>query len=146
VTRFERDLLWLRVDLETGLVPMFPTAGVGGLQLSRPIGLDGRTPVRSNWLRVSRHAADVVDLAERVRDGRAPGDRPANATFLFVKTGDLSGSGRRVNTITLALLDLCNGRTPTQRLLDRMADEHGCTREVTVGALRTLVRAQAVRL
>jgi hypothetical protein len=125
---------------------MFPAAGVDGLRLSRPVGLDSRTPVRSNWLRIARHAADVVDLAERARDGRPPGDRPAEATFLFVKTGDLSGSVRRVNPITLALLSLCDGRTPTGRILDRMADDHGCTREETVSALRSLVRAQAVRL
>jgi hypothetical protein len=146
VARFERDLLWLRVDLETELVPMFPWAGADGLQLSRPIGLDDRTPVRSNWLRVSRHAADVVELAECARAGRAPGARPADVPFLFVKTGDLSGTVRRVNSITLALLDLCDGRTTTQRLLHRMAEDHGCPREVTVSALRALVRAQAVRL
>ena len=144
VARFERDLLWLRVDLESG-VPMFPPAGAAGLRLSRSTGLDGRTPVRSNWLRTSTHAADVVELADRARTGGTLGDRPEDATFLLVKTGDLGGTARRVNSTTLALLDLCDGRTSTGRIVALMAEQHGCSREDTVRALRTLVQARAVR-
>jgi len=53
---------------------------------------------------------------------------------------------RRVNASTLALLELCDGRTSVAEIVARMAEVHPDSDMGTVRALRSLTQDRAVRL
>lgn len=80
--RFERDLLWLAVDLEgPDGIPEFPRT----VQRRR----DEFVPVRSNWLRIGEYQERFV--------------------YVFHKRGDLGRRVYRVNRATQELIALCDG-------------------------------------
>lgn len=109
---FERDLLWLAVDLEGPAgIPQFPRACLP----TTPDGSRGElaVPVRSNWLRIAEHPRWVESAVAAAARGQSPGavsDGPAVcAPYVFHKRGDLSPHVFRVNAATRALLELCDG-------------------------------------
>jgi glycosyltransferase involved in cell wall biosynthesis len=113
VARWERDLLWLAVDLEspTG-IPQFP----------RPAGALARhggppRPVRSNWLRISEHPAGI----ERAVGDHARLDASRRADYVFHKRGDLTRHVFRVNTATRLLIELCDGSRDLAQLEAELA-------------------------
>jgi glycosyltransferase involved in cell wall biosynthesis len=113
VARWERDLLWLAVDLEGPAgIPQFP----------RPAGALARRggpprPVRSNWLRVSDHPAGI----ERAAADLARLDAARRADYVFHKRGDLTRHVFRVNAATRLLIELCDGSRDLARLEAELA-------------------------
>jgi hypothetical protein len=84
-------------------------------------------PVRSNWLRISQHPANIERAISVVSRGAEPdiadlmgSDR---VDYIFHKRGDLTRHVFRVNQATRHLIDLCDGsHTVTQ--IDSALAEH----------------------
>lgn len=113
VLRFERDQLWLTVDLdsEAGL-PVLPRPPVSvALWPSDAVKREHRL-VRSNWLRVRDFGYDIEAFLRSLSTG-AEGHwddvEPRETTFLFLKRSNLFGSTYRVGKATKSILALCDG-------------------------------------
>jgi glycosyltransferase involved in cell wall biosynthesis len=146
--RFERDLLWSHLDLESlHGATMFPRQGAARLVLSDPVSFGARAPVASNTLRVRPHRRDVETLLTAVRAGTpydAADDRPA--TYLFLKRGDLDGKVIRISSATAEMLRLCDGRTRIADIMARLVDQYGIEEAAVERMLLDLVDMRAIRL
>jgi glycosyltransferase involved in cell wall biosynthesis len=111
--RFERDVLWLAVDLEGPAgIPQFPRPA-GAPALGPPPGGESRRPVRSNWLRISAYPEGIERAIRAVSLGAEADLADLNGServgYLFHKRGDLTRHVYRVNRATRELIELCNG-------------------------------------
>ncbi len=142
VIGYERDLVWLAVDLESlAGVPMFPRS---------PVSLppDDRTTVlvRTNWMRIARHPGDV-DVAVRAALAGDPIDcREAPVPYLFHKRGDLSKRVFRISEATVALIDLCDGSRTVDDVARLLDATDTAEREQAERAIRQLVREQVLAI
>jgi glycosyltransferase involved in cell wall biosynthesis len=151
VFAFERELLWLAVDTEgpSGL-PMF---GVSAALLWHRGGApeaDAAIPVRSNWLRISRHPPDIgaASAAAAAGDNAAAAARCAgeHVAFLFQKRGDLSKRVFRVSDATVALIDLCDGSHSTGQIAAELAGRAVASGQQVRQAIQRLARDQVLAL
>ncbi|GLW10385.1 hypothetical protein Misp01_55130 [Microtetraspora sp. NBRC 13810] len=102
IARYERDRLWLRLDLEAaGGERMFPRRPAGG------------HPVRSGLLRLREYRSDIDAAAADLSYGIPVRPHPGTADrFLFHKLPNLLGQVVRINSATARLIESCDGRTP----------------------------------
>jgi glycosyltransferase involved in cell wall biosynthesis len=137
---FERDLLWIHLDLESragGL--LFPRRGAAAMLLSDPVVFTLRRPVAANGLRLRRFRADIEDLLAALRAG-TPYQAPAGpeVAYLFVKRGDLGGLVKRLTPAAERLLSLCDGATPVAQMQRLLGEEHGIAPDALTSLLHDL--------
>jgi glycosyltransferase involved in cell wall biosynthesis len=115
VARFEREKLWLAVDVESRSgVPEFPRRSVAAaLRRATQNGTDpdDLRPARTNWLHMLDVDYDVDALVQTDKTesgmGSPPSVRPMS--FLFHKRGNLMGRVYRTSKPVRSLLQLCDG-------------------------------------
>ena len=132
VLAFEAELLWLGIDKESRVgMPMFPDV----------IG-DGLFPVMSNWVRVSRHPANITEAVRVLAAGgpAMPVLTETTVPYVFQKRGDLSSRVFRIGEATAELLRLCDGSLGIESILAAGVGEVGRVRE----ALQGLAREQVI--
>lgn len=147
VARFELDMLWLNLDLEseTG-TPYFPRRGNAGMSRSGRVSAEECFPVRSDLLLIRRYRDDLNHILTRLQGLPAPDPDPAGheVTLLFVKRGSLRGKVLRVNETVLELLQSCDGRTSFADIVDKTARRRGSSSDVVRDWLALMVEERIV--
>jgi glycosyltransferase involved in cell wall biosynthesis len=147
VLAYERELIWLAVDIESPSgVPMFPAPTAMLWHRDGAQGAGASIPVRSNWLRISRHPSDIEAVSRAVSAGDTQAARCAGepVMFLFQKRGDLSKRVFRVGDATVALIDLCDGSNSVDQIAAKLADRAIAARQQVSHAIQRLVRDQVL--
>ena len=135
---YERDLVWLAVDLESAAgIPVFPASS---LFMTEPG--DALVLVRTNWMRLARHPSDVEALTHGV--GGPVDGGGSLAWYLFHKRGDLSPCVYRIGEATAALIDLCDGSLTPEQVTRQLVQAHIGDRDQVGQAIRRLVRDQVL--
>ena len=107
----------------------------------------GLYPIRGNAAVVEEFDYDVSDVFAVRRPGATADDDPLakaearHCLVLFQQTVNLVPCELEVNAVTIALLELCDGRATTDEIVDAVAAAHGSgqnDRESAMDALRRL--------
>lgn len=154
VVRFERDKLWLAVDLESRQgKPPFLRTDVRDRQRDGSQELLTLVPLRSNWVRISEYTCDVEGLSRLFADddsaidaltSPSPADN-GHRIMLFHKRGNLSGRIFRINSALRRLLELADG-TRTVDQIGRKLRESSIPDGDVERQLRQLAREEIVAL
>jgi glycosyltransferase involved in cell wall biosynthesis len=145
VLRFELNVLWSEVDLESEHgISQFPRRISTQIQDSLGAPLDTVKPVHSAWMRLGEFPTGIGKLVSSLRDGAQVSldvlSDSQQDTYLFLKRGDLSGRWFILDTLTKDFLGLCDGDRTLAEVYERLREAHGLEfrifREIVVRLVR----------